>query len=64
MRFLPEVYKDLGYPEGIPDVKEFSKVFAKIDLKDDVFTTEVYDPGTSGESKLLRHLTSFIETKN
>lgn len=54
MRFLPYVYWTLGGPPSIAHSSRFLKVFQAIELNDGEFTTTRYEPGSSGESGLLR----------
>ena len=52
MRFLRPVYLYLIGPGGVPTREQFDKVFARIAMKDDEFTTDNFKPGTSGEVAL------------
>ncbi len=56
MRFLRDAYLFLTAPGGIPNKEDFRKVFERVHLKDDDFNTDVFKPGTSGESTLYRTL--------
>jgi DGQHR domain-containing protein len=57
MRFLKPAYLQLTGPGGVPKAEDFeAKIFKKIDLKDDEFTTDNFKPGTSGEVNLFRTL--------
>lgn len=52
MRFLPSVYLRLGGPDSVPSKSRLLSIFEEIDLSDDVFNTDRYPPGTSGETRL------------
>jgi DGQHR domain-containing protein len=54
MRFLRPVYLHLTSPGKIPSSKEFQSIFNKIKINDKDFTTDIYQPGSSGEGKLYR----------
>lgn len=56
MRFLKDCYVAIGKDK--PGMEDFSKIFAKIELSDNDFSTERYKPGTSGESALYKDLTA------
>jgi len=56
MRFLRPSYLHLTSPGGVPKIAGFKSILDKINLNDDQFTTDDYNPGTSGESKLYRTL--------
>jgi DGQHR domain-containing protein len=57
MRFLRNAYLDVGVPGDIPAAQKFlERVFRKIELEDQDFTTENFVPGTSGEARLYRVL--------
>jgi len=56
MRLLPDVYTVLEYPLVIPTVSEFLQVLKRIQLRDEMLTSDKYKPGTSGEAQLLRDL--------
>ncbi|ROM60405.1 DGQHR domain-containing protein [Pseudomonas rhodesiae] len=56
MRFLKDCYVAIGKDK--PGHEDFSKIFAKIELSDNDFSTERYKPGTSGESALYKDLTA------
>lgn len=54
MRFLRPVYLQLTEVEKgrVPNVDEFGKYFARIDMRDEDFNTVTFPPGTSGEARL------------
>ena len=57
MRFLRKAYLDIASPGDVPsEQKFFDRVFATIPLSDAAFTTENFNPGTSGEARLYRVL--------
>jgi DGQHR domain-containing protein len=57
MRFLRKAYLDIASPGDVPsEQKFFDRVFANIPLSDAAFTTENFNPGTSGEARLYRVL--------
>jgi DGQHR domain-containing protein len=56
MRFLPSAYLSLGNPGNVPKAEEFYALLKEIDLNENDFTTEVFKPGTSGESLLYKTL--------
>jgi hypothetical protein len=56
MRFLRPAYLDLAAPGASVSVASFSKLFSRIQLQDDDFTTVRFQPGTSGEAELYRTL--------
>jgi DGQHR domain-containing protein len=55
MSFLQDVYVHLDKPDII-SIEECYKIFRKIKISDDDFTSEDYLPGTSGERKLYKDL--------
>ena len=61
MRFLRPVYVYLVGPGEVPTTEQFSKVFARIQMKDDEFTTDNFNPGTSGEVALYHALRAHCE---
>jgi len=61
MRLFPLVYLRVGRPGSVPSISRFSSVFNNILLDDEDFNTEIYPPGTSGESKLFRDLEKHLE---
>lgn len=63
MRFMRPVYLHLVSPGEVPEKEEFKRVFARIESSDDQFTTDVYLPGTSGESALYRDLLAAASLK-
>lgn len=56
MRFLRPVYLSLSWKGEIPAKEDFVKVFSKVKLKDDQFSTDYFPPGSSGESALYNKL--------
>lgn len=56
MRFLRPVYLYLSSPGEIPSGEQFEKIFQRIQIKDDEFTTDNFIPGTSGEVALYHAL--------
>lgn len=60
MRFLPDVYRVLGFPRAIPTTNDFYKTLKIVKIYDKDFTIDNFPPGTSGESKLLRELQRFL----
>lgn len=56
MRFLRPAYLHITSPGSIPTKKQFMEVLKKIDIKDAQFNTDIYKPGTGGESKLYNEL--------
>ena len=56
MRFLRPAYLDLGKPGQVPTVEQFNRIFGRIQLPDDEFTTVNFVPGTSGEVALFNRL--------
>ncbi|MEQ8220315.1 MAG: DGQHR domain-containing protein [Arenibacter sp.] len=55
-RFLRFVYNDLGKNSELVSKEVFKAVLDKIDFKDTQFTTDIYKPGSSGQSQLYRDL--------
>lgn len=51
-RFLRPTYLYLTAPGGVPSKEQFLKVLNRIKLSNQDFTTDVYKPGGSGETKL------------
>lgn len=49
---MGKIYVEIATPGDVPDTSRFLKVFEKIQLSDDDFTTENFRPGTSGEARL------------
>jgi DGQHR domain-containing protein len=56
MRFLRPVYLYLVSPGEVPSRDQFGKIFGRINMADDEFTTDNYKPGTSGEVALFHSL--------
>ncbi len=65
MRFLRDIYPHITGIGQVPSKADFSEmIFSKIDLKDLDFTTERFQPGTSGESELYRTFLSYFEIED
>lgn len=58
MRLLRPAYLRLVGPGEVPTREQFSRIFGRIAMKDDEFTTERFKPGTSGEVALYNALRS------
>ena len=58
MRFLPVAYLSLGGMDSIVPEEAFASVFEKVKLSDEDFTPEEFVPGTGGQAKLYRTLTT------
>lgn len=56
MRLLPYVTEWIDGRGKIVSVSEYGKYFGKLALKDDVFTSDKFKPGSSGEAELYRAL--------
>lgn len=56
MRYLPKIYLRLGKPGDVPSKQDFLSVLKNIKIADEEFTIDIFKPGTSGESRLLRSL--------
>jgi DGQHR domain-containing protein len=56
MRFLRPAYLFLVGPGEVPTRAQFDKVFQRIQMNDDQFTTDRFPPGTSGEVALYNAL--------
>jgi DGQHR domain-containing protein len=57
MRFLRHAYLDIASPGDVPsDKKFFDRVFSRISLADQDFTTDNFIPGSGGEARLFRVL--------
>ena len=56
MRFLGPVYRGSADSRGRLSSKSVLGVLKKVKLRDSDFTKENYLPGTTGETKLFRHL--------
>jgi DGQHR domain-containing protein len=56
MRFLRPAYLYLVGPGQVPTREQFDKLFARIQMNDDEFTTDNFKPGTSGEVALYNAL--------
>ncbi len=61
MRFLRPAYLYLVGPGEVPTREQFDKVFKRIQMNDDEFTTDNYKPGTSGEVALYNTLKAKCE---
>jgi len=56
MRFLRPAYLYLVGPGQVPSREDFDKIFKRVQMSDDDFTTENFLPGTSGEVALYHEL--------
>jgi DGQHR domain-containing protein len=56
MRFLRPAYLYLVGPGEVPTREQFEKIFGRIQVNDDEFTTDNFKPGTSGEVALYNAL--------
>lgn len=57
MRFMRHAYLDISAPGDVPSIQKFyDRVFGPMNLMDNVFTTDEFAPGTSGEAHLYRVL--------
>jgi len=56
MRFLRDVFNDLGKPDEVVSIPTFEKIFAPMALKDSEFTTDTYNPGGGGQTDLYHDL--------
>ena len=56
MRFLRDAYLYCTAPGGVPSTTDFLKIFRRINLNDEAFTTDNYKPGSSGQAQLYRDL--------
>ena len=56
MRLLPDLYRALTKPGGVPSEGDFAARLRKSSLQDSEFTRETYIPGSSGERRLLERL--------
>ncbi len=54
MRFLRMAYLYVSAPGEVPSSEQFARVLKRIDFPDDRFTTDLYLPGSSGESLLYK----------
>jgi DGQHR domain-containing protein len=61
MRFLRPVYLYLVGPGEVPTNEQFAKVFGRLQMNEDEFTTENFLPGTSGEVALYNMLRARCE---
>ena len=65
MRFLGAVYPKMEKPrDGVPSQELFYRILEYCQIADGAFTTEVYVPGSAGESALFRDLCSYCELLN
>src|SRR5258708_14160025 len=62
-RFLRPAYLEVSNPGQVPPAQAFIELWNKVALSDDEFTTENFDPGTSGESELYNTLVEQTELK-
>lgn len=58
MRLLRPLYLHISSPGKVPDVSEFSRMFARSSLEDQDFNVEEFKPGTSGETAMFVRLRS------
>jgi len=56
MRLLGPVYRHTSGPGEVPNLEQFSKLFAKAKLKDEEFSVDTFKPGSSGEALLTETL--------
>lgn len=56
MRFLRPAYLDLLTKGTVPSKNDFKRIFDRINIGDDEFNTDIFKPGTSGESELYKRL--------
>lgn len=61
MRFLKPAYLSLGEPGRVANKEEFTKILDKINLKDEDFNTNKYQPGGKGENDLYNDLCRLSE---
>ena len=62
MRLLKPIYLHLVAPGEIPSVEQFSSIFNKISIDD--FSSDIYKPGSSGESLLYNTLLTEASLQN
>lgn len=53
MKILPDVYLSVAEPGDVPTVRDFAKIFSKVDMPDTAFIKDVFIPGSGGESRLV-----------
>lgn len=56
MRFLGDAYLAAASPGDVPKEDAFYKIFERVDIHDNGFSTDTYKPGTSGEAQLYNDL--------
>jgi DGQHR domain-containing protein len=56
MRFLRPAYLYLANPGEVPSREQFDKIFERIQMNSEEFTTDKFKPGTSGEVALYHTL--------
>jgi len=56
MRLLRDAYLSFQRPAQVMEAGEFEALFKRVQLQDGQFNTDVYKPGTSGESRLYEDL--------
>jgi len=56
MRFLRPAYLHIAEPGQVPKQESWLALLAMVNLRDEDFTVENFEPGTGGESKLFRRL--------
>ena len=61
MRALPYIFSKVRQKEGIPKQENFYQILDGSTLRDDQFTVESFQPGSSGESALLNRLISDLQ---
>jgi hypothetical protein len=57
MRFLRHAYLKQTTKEEVVSQDKFASLFSRIQIRDDQFTSDVFKPGTSGETLMFN---SFI----
>lgn len=60
MRFYRSVVHKLDIYEGLIRVEDFNRIFNSILIEDGAFSKEIYLPGSSGQSRLLKELKSYL----
>ena len=56
MRFLRPTYLYIASPGSVVDSKRFLDILQRVELNDGDFNTELFKPGTSGETALYQRL--------
>lgn len=62
MRFLGPAFRSIASPGGKPTKEQFQKIFLKVDIPEDQFTSDVFKPGSSGSSALYNRLLAETNT--